>query len=205
MFVAASTHPGEDEIVIEAHKAVRDTIPGLLTIIVPRHPERGAEVAALAAGMGITAARRSEGTDPSPRSEVYLADTLGELGIFYSLADAAFIGGSLARRGGQNPIEAVKLGAAVVTGPHIDNFRDVYAALENCAGSRSVTDAESLIRVITRSVTPIPSPCRPCMSGRSAAWRAWAARWSARLRRWNRTCRRRPSRGVGAEVRRRCC
>jgi 3-deoxy-D-manno-octulosonic-acid transferase len=74
---------------------------------------------------------------------------LGELGIFYSLADAAFIGGSIARRGGQNPIEAVKLGAAVVTGPHIDNFRDAYAALENCAGSRTVTDAESLIRVIT--------------------------------------------------------
>lgn len=148
VFLAASTHPGEDEAVIEAHKAVRAKIPGLLTVIVPRHPERGAEVAALAAGMGVTAVRRSEGAAPGPATDIYIADTLGEMGIFYSLARIAFIGGSLVNKGGQSPIEAVKLGAAVVSGPYVDNQRDAYTALESCNGCRMVTDAASLANTL---------------------------------------------------------
>ena len=145
VFLAASTHPGEDEIVAEAHKALRLTYPGLLTIIVPRHPERGADIAAVVRARGVEAARRSEGAAPDPHTGIYVADTVGELGLFYSIAPFAFIGGSLVPHGGQNPIEAVKLGAGVIAGPHWHNFPEVYQALAEQGGCRFVTSQEDLI------------------------------------------------------------
>jgi 3-deoxy-D-manno-octulosonic-acid transferase len=119
---------------------------GLLTVIVPRHPERGADIAAMLERQGLAAARRSQGAVVQWDTAIYLADTLGELGLFYSLAPFAFIGGSLVPHGGQNPIEAVKLGAGVITGPHWHNFPEVYQALAEAGGCRFVTSQEDLIQ-----------------------------------------------------------
>jgi 3-deoxy-D-manno-octulosonic-acid transferase len=146
VFLAASTHPGEDEIVAEAHKALRATYPDLLTVIVPRHPERGGAIVAMLAAEGLAVAQRSQGTAAGPETDIYVADTLGELGLFYRLAPFALIGGSLVPHGGQNPIEAVKLGAGVVTGPHWHNFPEVFQALAEGGGCRFVTSQEDLIQ-----------------------------------------------------------
>jgi len=146
IFLAASTHPGEDEIIAEAHKALRGSVPHLLTIIVPRHPERGADISQMLRSQTLTVARRSGDEDIAPETDIYVADTLGELGLYYTLADFAFIGGSLVPHGGQNPIEAVKLGAGVVTGPHWHNFPEVYQALAESGGCRFVTSPEDLIQ-----------------------------------------------------------
>jgi 3-deoxy-D-manno-octulosonic-acid transferase len=146
VFLAASTHPGEDEIIAEAHKVLSSAYPRLLTIIVPRHPERGADIAAMLGAQGLDAARRSQGAMPGAETGIYIGDTVGELGLFYSLASFAFIGGSLVPHGGQNPIEAVKLGAGVITGPHWHNFPEVYQALAEQGGCRFVTSQEDLIQ-----------------------------------------------------------
>ena len=104
--------------------------PDLLTIIVPRHPERGPRhLRAACAPARSDVALRSEGKLPDARTDIYVADTIGELGLFYALAPVAFVGGSLADRGGQNPVEPIKLGAAVLTGPNWQNFRDSYGEL----------------------------------------------------------------------------
>ncbi len=146
VFLAASTHPGEDEIILKAHQAASARIPNLLTIIVPRHPERGRSIEELASGMGLQARRRE--TRSEPNTSIYIADTIGELGLFYTVAPIAFIGGSLVEHGGQNPVEAVRLGAAVLTGPHWFNFKDAYKTLEQCGGCRIVHDADQLTRAI---------------------------------------------------------
>jgi 3-deoxy-D-manno-octulosonic-acid transferase len=146
VFLAASTHPGEDEIIAEVHKALSTSYPSLLTIIVPRHPERGAEIASMLHGEAVVTARRSDGAEIDPGTGVYIGDTVGELGLFYSLAPFAFIGGSLVGHGGQNPIEAVKLGTGVITGPHWHNFPEVYQALAERGGCRFVTSQDDLIQ-----------------------------------------------------------
>ena len=110
----------------EAHAIASRRAPGLLTILVPRHPERGAEAAAAVAQAGLRANRRSEGATPHPLVDVHVADTIGELGLFYRVSRLAFIGGSLVPHGGQNPIEPAKLGAAILHGPHVHNFTEVY-------------------------------------------------------------------------------
>lgn len=129
ILLAASTHPGEDKAVLQAHSALARRHKGLLTLIAPRHPERGPDIAALAKAEGLRAHLRSTGDEPDESCEVYVTDTIGELGLFYRLAPIAFIGGSLIPHGGQNPIEAAKCGCAVITGPHIENFHDAYQAL----------------------------------------------------------------------------
>lgn len=131
-WVAASTHPGEEALVVAAHRRLAPAHPGLLTIIVPRHPERGAEVAALAGG--IPAARRSLGGDPAPGTEVLVADTLGELGLWYRLARLAFMGGSLVPHGGQNPLEPARLGCPVLVGPHTWNFTEILDRMAAAGG-----------------------------------------------------------------------
>lgn len=124
LLLAASTHPGEDETVLAAHDMLRRAHPDLLAIIAPRHPERGEHIARLCGGR--LAARRSTGALPARETAVYVADTLGELGLFYRLADFAFIGGSLVPHGGQNPLEAARLRCAVMAGPHTRNFAPAY-------------------------------------------------------------------------------
>jgi 3-deoxy-D-manno-octulosonic-acid transferase len=155
LLIAASTHEGEDAIVAEAHRQLRRTLPDLCTIIAPRHPERGEAISELLKAQGLKAARRSLGALPERTCDAYIADTIGELGTLYKLAPVAFIGGSLVDRGGQNPIEAVRQGAAVITGPHWQNFSDTYRAV----GARA------------------------CQRGRPAARRPGRARQHARARR----------------------
>jgi len=144
--VAASTHPGEEELLIEAHRALARFFPSLLTVIVPRHPDRGASIAQTITVAGLKAGLRSREELPTTATDIYVADTMGELGLFYRLAPIVFMGGSLAERGGQNPIEAVKLGAAVVHGPHVFNFTDVYEALDGSGGARSANDVDALVK-----------------------------------------------------------
>ena len=144
LLAASSTHSGEDEQVLFAHCELRGAHPGLLTIIAPRHPERGPQIADVARSMGCAVSLRSQGTLPAAETDVYIADTLGELGLLYRLAPFVFIGGSLIRHGGQNPIEAAKLGACVLHGPHVWNFAETYAALDMANGAVPIDDAQAL-------------------------------------------------------------
>jgi 3-deoxy-D-manno-octulosonic-acid transferase len=142
--VAASTHPGEEAAVVDAHRRLRGSFPGLLTIVVPRHPQRGPGIIDIATGFGLPAVMRSRGHLPDDGTDIYVADTMGELGLIYRLAPIVFMGGSLVRHGGQNPIEAAKLGAAILHGPHVWNFADIYAALDEARGAEQVADAGRL-------------------------------------------------------------
>ncbi len=149
VWMAASTHAGEDEIVLDAHDLMKERLPNLLTIIMPRHPERGERIADLAAVTGLKAARRSLGAAPERDVSVYVADTMGESGLFYRLAAVAFMGGSLVTHGGQNPIEPSKLGTAVLHGPHVANFAEIYTALDRAGGALPVSDAQTLASAAT--------------------------------------------------------
>jgi 3-deoxy-D-manno-octulosonic-acid transferase len=146
LWVAASTHAGEDEHIITAHKRMAPYLRDLLTIIVPRHPSRGGEVADLARLEGLRVAQRSIGQQPERDCDIYVADTIGELGLFYRLSPVVYMGGSLVPHGGQNPIEPAKLGAAILHGPHVHNFTPVFAALDQRGGARQINDAEELAR-----------------------------------------------------------
>jgi 3-deoxy-D-manno-octulosonic-acid transferase len=146
VIVAASTHPGEEEILIEAHRTLAGFFPLLLTVIVPRHPHRGEAVARMVEASGLHGALRSREELPTAATDIYVADTMGELGLFYRLAPIVFMGGSLVEHGGQNPVEAVKLGAAVVHGPHVFNFTDVYEALDGAGGAKRADTPEALVK-----------------------------------------------------------
>jgi 3-deoxy-D-manno-octulosonic-acid transferase len=146
IIVAASTHPGEEEILLEAHRTLAGFFPSLLSVFVPRHPDRGEAVARMITASGLTAALRSREELPTAKTDIYVADTMGELGLFYRLAPIVFMGGSLVEHGGQNPIEAVKLGASIVHGPHVFNFTDVYDALDRAGGAKRADTLEALVK-----------------------------------------------------------
>ncbi len=153
VFIAASTHVGEDEIIASAHNIATRDIADLLTIVVPRHPQRGDAVEQMLKCRGLNVARRSTGEALTPQTDVYLADTIGELGTFYKIADVAFIGGSLIKRGGQNPIEAIRHGASVLTGPHWTNFRDEYKALIKAGAVQEVINEAELAAALHSLLT----------------------------------------------------
>lgn len=144
VLVAASTHPGEESQIIEAARILALDQPDLLTILVPRHPQRGEEVASLLQERGFNPLRRSLGARPEKDASFYIADTLGELGLFYRLGTLALIGGSLIEHGGHNPIEAIKCGCPCVSGPHIGNFKDIFADLIAEDGTRLVAPGAAL-------------------------------------------------------------
>jgi 3-deoxy-D-manno-octulosonic-acid transferase len=150
IIVAASTHPGEEDILLEAHRKLAGFFPSLLSVIVPRHPNRGEAIAQAMASSGRQVALRSHDELPTAATEIYVADTMGELGLFYRLAPIVFMGGSLVRHGGQNPIEAIKLGASIVHGPHVFNFSDVYEALDRAGGARLADRPETLAKQLGR-------------------------------------------------------
>lgn len=150
LLVAASTHPGEEEIVARVHRDLKAALPGLLTIIAPRHPERGPAIAQMVFGLGLGVCRRAEGTLPDDHTDVYVGDTIGELGLYYRLGRLAYVGGSMSDRGGQNPIEPAKLGAAVLHGPDTRNFRDIYAMLDEAGAAIRVADAGQLSAEVLR-------------------------------------------------------
>ena len=144
VMLAASTHAGEEAAVIGAHRRLRAKFPSLLTIVVPRHPARGESIAEEAKGAGLSVALRSRRAQPMPDIGIYIADTLGELGLMYRLAPIVFMGGSLASHGGQNPIEAIRLGAAIIHGSQVWNFAEIYAALDAARGAQPIADEEAL-------------------------------------------------------------
>jgi 3-deoxy-D-manno-octulosonic-acid transferase len=144
VIAAASTHPGEEKIILDVHRRLRRSFPDLLTLVVPRHPERGAGVLEIAHVAGLKAVARSQGHLPDRGTDVYVADTIGELGVIYRIAPIVFMGGSLVRHGGQNPIEAAKLGSAILHGPHVWNFSEIYAALDRTEGAAEVHDGSKL-------------------------------------------------------------
>ena len=148
IIAATSTHAGEETAMIHAHRRLKPTYPGLLTVIAPRHPERGPGILDIVKASGLTAAVRSRGELPRPSIDIYIADTLGELGLIYRLAPIVFIGGSLVGHGGQNPIEAARLGAAILHGPHVWNFTEIYTALDSAGGAELVVDTSKLAPAI---------------------------------------------------------
>ena len=154
-WVAASTHPGEEEVATLAHRAARASLPGLLTVIAPRHPERGDALRRAFAEAGLSVASRSLGEWPEATTDVYLADTIGEMGLVYRAAPIAFVGGSITPRGGQNPIEPALLGVAVVHGPSTHNFAEVYGDLDALGAATAITGAEDLAAAIVRLTTDV--------------------------------------------------
>ncbi len=148
IFVAASTHEGEEVMVAAAHRQLARGIPGLCTIIAPRHPERGTGVTEQIKGLGLTVAQRSMGMLPNERTDIYVADTIGELGTLYALSPVSFVGGSLVERGGQNPIEPVGHGSAVLTGPHWQNFKDTYTTLLRLKGAMEVRSSQDIVAAV---------------------------------------------------------
>ncbi|MGI3170826.1 3-deoxy-D-manno-octulosonic acid transferase [Pseudooceanicola sp. C21-150M6] len=152
LWLAASTHEGEEKQVLKAHARARKTIPDLGLIIAPRHPERADAIAAEVEKAGYPCARRSLGDIPSA-SDVYLADTLGEMGLWYALAPVVFLGGSLGSAGGHNPYEPARQGCAIVTGPKVANFADVYAEFDLHGAVRRLKRPRDLGRAITALLT----------------------------------------------------
>ncbi len=149
-WLASSTHAGEEETAGRVHAALKVRHPGLLTLIVPRHPGRGLDIARALTDVGLNVALRSTKGEIEPATDVYVADTLGELGLFYRLAPVVFIGKSLLPLGGQNPLEAARLGCAIVFGPHMDNFAEIADAFKDRRAALEVADEAALGEAVSR-------------------------------------------------------
>ncbi|MBV9330585.1 MAG: 3-deoxy-D-manno-octulosonic acid transferase [Alphaproteobacteria bacterium] len=164
VLVAAQTHSGEDETILPAHDFLREKLPDLLTVIVPRHVERGDDIVALCGTRSVR--QRSRGEIPEKSSSVYVADTMNELGLFYRLGRVAFVGGTLVPVGGHNPLEPAKLECPVLAGPHIANSRTAFEAIFAAQGMGPVSTA----RDIARCTEPILSnPSESARLGKAAA------------------------------------
>ncbi|MDI5935026.1 lipid IV(A) 3-deoxy-D-manno-octulosonic acid transferase [Halomonas kalidii] len=152
VWVAGSTHPGEDEQLLAAHARLLETLPDALLILVPRHPRRFDAVAVLCReqGMGMGMVRRSRDEWPDERTVVYLGDTMGELLALYGAGDLAFVGGSLVPIGGHNLLEPVAMGVPVLTGPELANFEDVAEVLREAEALVEVADGEALAAALAR-------------------------------------------------------
>ncbi len=149
VWVAAATHAGEEEIIFDVHQKLLRKFPSLFTIVVPRHPRRGAAISELAQKRGLRCQLRSEDTRGKPVESIYIGDTVGETGLFYRLSGIAFLGKSLAGSGGQSPIEAAKLGCAILHGPNVANFTDIYERLDAAQGALPIADAETLAAALS--------------------------------------------------------
>jgi 3-deoxy-D-manno-octulosonic-acid transferase len=166
IWIAASTHDGEERIAAEAHRRVARTFPDALTLIAPRHPSRGEAILAQLQGLGLNCALRSRGEKPERETAIYVCDTMGELGLFYRLAGVVMVGKSFVGEGGQNPIEAAKLASAILHGPRVDNFCDVYALLDEAGGAALARDDEELAAML---VALFADPARLRAMARAAA------------------------------------
>lgn len=154
VWLAASTHEGEEEMVAAAHRQASRAAQRLLLIIAPRHPERGPEIARKLKADRWDVAVRSEGELPDGNTQIYLADTLGEMGLWYRLAPVSFLGGSLVEVGGHNPFEPAALGSAIIHGPHIFKVKDIYDRLSAAGATVEVRSVDDLIRAVGRVLTP---------------------------------------------------
>lgn len=149
VWLAASTHPGEDEIVLEAHQTLLRDLPDALLFLAPRHPDRTDAIEALVRDAGFATARRSRGEGLVDATQVYIADTLGEMGLWYSLCPLTCLCGSFSDVGGHNPYEPAYAGSAIMHGPHYANFGDTYAEMRAACAATEVRDATSLGAAIT--------------------------------------------------------
>ncbi|MFM7084774.1 MAG: glycosyltransferase N-terminal domain-containing protein [Hyphomicrobium sp.] len=145
VIIAASTHLGEEHVIAEAHSQLKQKFPEICTVIAPRHPERGNIIYSELTKKGLIVAQRSKKELPDSRTDIYLADTIGELGAFFSIAEIVFIGGTLVPHGGQNPIEAIRHNAVVISGPSKQNFADIFNALRNSDALLEVQNIDELI------------------------------------------------------------
>jgi 3-deoxy-D-manno-octulosonic-acid transferase len=166
VWLAASTHPGEEAVVLAAHRQIAARHPELLTILAPRHPERGAAIAAEVSSLPVT--RRALGDAPPSSQGIWLVDTLGEMGLWYRLAPIAFVGRSLVSPGGgQNPLEPARLGCAIAIGPYTGNFQEHVALLRQANALTEVDDAAVLAGFVTAMLAdPV---ARRAMGCRAAA------------------------------------
>lgn len=149
VWIATSTHDGEESIILDAHRQLLAKFPNLLLILVPRHPERFKDAKELVQKGGFSFTLRSSGEIPSGSTQVVIGDSMGELMMLYGIADLAFVGGSLVERGGHNPLEPAAHAIPVLMGPHIFNFKDICAKLQQADGLITVTDAQSLANEIS--------------------------------------------------------
>ncbi len=152
-WIAASTHPGEEAIAIRIHAALKRQHPNLLTIIIPRHPPRSPTIAEEIVQSGLSVAIRSMDQPLTPTTDIYLADTIGELGLFFRLSSIVFMGKSLCAEGGQNPFEPARLGAAILFGPRMSNFPDMSRSLLSAGGAIQVSDETELQSTLNALLT----------------------------------------------------
>ncbi|HEX5078122.1 MAG TPA: 3-deoxy-D-manno-octulosonic acid transferase [Geminicoccaceae bacterium] len=152
VWLAASTHAGEEALVLDAHRCLARHLPDLLTIIAPRDPRRGDDLAAEIRRRGFRVAQRSRSQPPGTACEVLLADTLGELGLLYRLARVALVGGSLVPHGGQNPLEPSRLGCPTLLGPHTQNFAEIAALLVDRGAALRIADGAGLLAALAALV-----------------------------------------------------
>jgi 3-deoxy-D-manno-octulosonic-acid transferase len=164
VLLAAQTHPGEDETILPAHDLLRAHFPNLLTIIVPRHVERGGDIEMLCGSRA--SRRRSTGSAVTAQTAIYIADTLGELGLFYRLTPFCFLGGTLVPMGGHNPLEPAALHCAVLAGPHIANSRAAFDAILAAQGFGAVANSADIAHVAERLLT---DPMAASVAGDAAA------------------------------------
>jgi 3-deoxy-D-manno-octulosonic-acid transferase len=165
VWAAISTHEGEEEIAAHVHKMVVTRHPGLLTIIVPRHPDRAPEISDMLRAKGLRVARRSLKENINRSIQVYIADTIGEMGLFLRLTEIAFVGRSLGVSGGQNPLEPAVLGTAILSGPNVQNFRDSYKKLLANGNARLVKDQDMLAGAVSYLLSNPEVRTRMCEAG----------------------------------------
>ncbi|MHC1549948.1 lipid IV(A) 3-deoxy-D-manno-octulosonic acid transferase [Phyllobacterium sp. K27] len=143
-WTAISTHQGEEEIVAQVHQMLKARHRDLLTILVPRHPDRAAEVAAQIEAMGMRVALRSRNDPIEPETDIFIGDTIGDMGLYLRMAEIAFVGRSLTAQGGQNPLEPAMLKSAILSGRNVQNFRDSYQRLIKNGAAKLVRDKDML-------------------------------------------------------------
>jgi 3-deoxy-D-manno-octulosonic-acid transferase len=158
-WLASSTHKGDEEIVGRIHKNIKAKQSKILSIIVPRHPVRGVEIARTLRDMGLNVTLRSTNTSLKTTTDIYIADTLGELGLLYRVVPIVYIGKSLVSVGGQNPLEAARLDCAIIFGPRMDNFKEIAAKLTKNDACIEVSDEAALLKTIKRLIKA-PKECR---------------------------------------------
>jgi len=168
VWLAASTHTGEEAIIATAHRTLKARWPNLLTVIAPRHAERGEAIAGELRAAGLSTARRSQNESIDAITDVYLADTLGELGLFYRLAKVVFVAGSF-RWQGHNPIEPALLGSAVVSGPNVANFHDIFERMRKAAAVTIASEEELAGTIDQLLADPGPAGARAEIFARQQA------------------------------------
>ncbi len=149
-WLLASSHPGEEQVAARLHRQLAAHHPGLLTLVAPRHPERGPAIARTLEAEGLTVARRGAGERPDAATDLYVADTLGELGLFYRAVPLVVMGKTLAAAGGQNPLEPARLGCAVVAADRMDNFAEVAGRMAEAGALTLAPDADGVSDVLDR-------------------------------------------------------